>query len=138
MKSKVVYTYGAFDILHPGHIILLEKAKALGTYLIVGVVADEPIRELKGKDRPIMSVSDRIELIGALRCVDKVVLQPLYDPTSVLKELSVTVDILVKGDDWERIPGTETIEKMGGKLVKLPYSKGFSTSDIVKKIRDSK
>jgi rfaE bifunctional protein nucleotidyltransferase chain/domain len=138
MNAKTVYTYGAFDLLHPGHVILLEKAKALGTCLIVGVVADEPIKQLKGNDRPIMNVMDRMKLVSSLKCVDKVVLQPKYDPTEVLKELPTKVDILVKGDDWEHIPGTETIEKMGGKLVKLPYSQGFSTSDIVKKIRGRK
>ena len=133
--SKIVYTYGAFDLLHAGHIALLQKARSLGSFLIVGIVADEPIKKLKGDDRPIMSCMDRMFIVQALRCVGKVILQPEYDPTSVLLELPMKVDVLVKGDDWDYIPGTETIEKLGGKLVKLPYSEGPSTSGYIKKIR---
>ena len=135
---KIIYTYGAFDLLHPGHTKLLQKARSLGSFLIVGIVADEPIKKLKGNDRPIMSCEDRMELVAALRCVGRVVHQPTYDPTSVLENLNVKVDVLVKGDDWEHIPGTETIERLGGKLVKLPYTHGHSTSSIVKKIRSTK
>ena len=136
--SKIVYTYGAFDLLHTGHIKLLQKARSLGSFLIVGIVADGPIKKLKGDDRPIMSCEDRMELVAALRCVGRVVFQPSYDPTSVLEELNVKIDILVKGDDWDYIPGTETIERLGGQLVKLPYTEGPSTSGYVKKIRGEK
>ena len=147
MKSDktIVYTYGAFDLLHLGHLKLLERAKALGDYLIVGIVDNKPIRELKGNDRPIILMKDRLELVKALRCVDRVIYQPEYDPTSVLECIFGNaynefnkVDILAKGDDWDEIPGKETIERLGGKLVKLPYSLGYSTSDIVKRIRGEK
>lgn len=135
----IVYTYGAFDLLHSGHIKLLEKAKALGDYLIVGIVADNPIKQLKGKDRPIQSQEDRINVVSHLNMVDKVMLQNTYDPHENIKKLyfkdSIRIDILAKGNDWDYIPGTKAIIEMGGKLVKLPYSKGFSTSDMIKKIR---
>ena len=132
---KVVYTYGAFDILHPGHIILLERAKKLGSYLIVGVVADAPIKELKGKCRPVMCVEDRMAIVRALRCVDEVHLQETYDPSNNLRHSLLHIDILAKGNDWDYIPGTETIQELGGKLIKLPYTKGHSTSTIIKKVR---
>lgn len=134
--SKIVYTYGVFDLLHPGHVILLERAKALGDFLVVGIVADEPVRKLKGKDRPVMSQKDRLELIKALRCVDAVIEQPEYDPSEIILNSPWKIDILAKGDDWEYIPGTEAIESIGGKLVKLPYTKEYSTTAMVKKVRN--
>ena len=135
---KRIYTYGAFDLLHPGHIKLLERAKALGDYLIVGIVPDDAIRDLKGEDRPIQSLKDRAFIVESLDIVDAIMIQGSYDPSNNLEKLKADnqpVDILVKGDDWDYIPGTETIEELGGMLIKLPYSKGFSTSDIIKKIR---
>ena len=139
-KMKRIYTYGVFDLLHPGHIKLLERAKSLGDYLIVGIVADKPIKELKGEDRSIQTQEDRAFIIESLSCVDKVMLQAQYDPSFNLRRLEESnkhVDILVKGDDWDYIPGTETIEELGGLLVKLSYSKGHSTSDMVSKIKET-
>jgi D-glycero-beta-D-manno-heptose 1-phosphate adenylyltransferase len=133
-----VYTYGVFDLLHPGHIILLNKAKALGDYLIVGIVSDKAVKELKGVDRPILFQKDRATLIGNLKCVDEVIYQDEYDPTKQIKNYPYNIDILVKGDDWEYIPGTETVESSGGKLVKLSYSTEYSTSAIIEKIRRDK
>lgn len=133
-KTKiVVYTYGAWDLLHPRHIKLLAAARELGDFLIVGVVADEPIRELKGHGRPVQPLADRLFSVGALRFVDAAIPQDKYDPSGQLKELK-RVNILTKGDDWENIPGTETITKMGGRLVKLSYSCEYSSSAIISKI----
>tara|TARA_Y100000588_G_C14095514_1_gene856401 strand:- start:94 stop:576 length:483 start_codon:yes stop_codon:yes gene_type:complete len=132
--SVIVYTYGAWDLLHPGHIRFMERASKLGDFLVVGVVADNPIKDLKGKDRPVQSQDDRLAICGNLICLDAVVPQPEYDPSEILSLLD-RVDILTKGDDWEYIPGTKTIEKLGGKLVKLVYSEGFSTSKLVSKIK---
>jgi len=135
---KIVYTYGVFDILHPGHISLLERAKALGDYLIVGIVCDEAVRERKGKGRPIQNQYDRARIVGALKCVDEVVIQGMFNPCGVLFAkhfLGQTVSILCKGDDWKYIPGKDAIEMLGGKLVKLPYSKEWSTSKIIKDVR---
>jgi len=139
-EKKIVYTYGVFDLLHPGHVVLLERSKALGDYLIVGVVSDEPVKKLKGNDRPVMPQKDRMFLVNALGCVDKVIPQSDYDPSGVLKSLHETefkVNILTKGDDWDYIPGTETIELLGGVLIKLPYSEAYSTSNLVKQIRNN-
>jgi len=133
-ESKIVYTYGAWDLLHPGHVIFLARAKALGDFLILGVVADEPIKNLKGKQRPLQTQVERVMTSGSLRCVDAVVLQPEYDPSEQLKILE-QVDILTKADDWEYIPGSETIEKLGGELIKLSYTEEFSTSNLVRKIQ---
>jgi rfaE bifunctional protein nucleotidyltransferase chain/domain len=129
-SSTVVYTYGAWDLLHPGHVIFLSRAKMLGDFLVVGVVADLPIRELKGITRPIQTQEERIITSGSLRDVDAVITQSDYDPTINLEQLQ-RIDILTKGDDWDYIPGTQTIEKLGGKLIKLNYSKGYSTSKLV-------
>ena len=131
---KIVYTYGAWDLLHPGHIHLLSRAKMLGDFLIVGVVSDEPIKELKGSERPVQAQDERLITIGSLRCVDAAISQPKYDPSDQLRYLK-RVDILTKGDDWDYIPGTETIEKLGGKLITFNYTKGFSTSSIVGKLQ---
>ena len=128
--SSVVYTYGAWDLLHPGHVRFLARAKALGDFLIVGVISDKQIADFKGSDRPIQKEHERIVTVGALRMVDAVISQPIYDPSQQLEILS-KVEILTKGDDWEHIPGTETIKRLGGKLVKLGYTNQFSTSKIV-------
>lgn len=133
----VVYTYGVWDLIHPGHILLLERAKALGEVLIVGTVTDAPVSRLKGVDRPVQSLDDRMYIVGSLKCVNYVVRQEGYDPTPELKYLAengAVVHILAKGDDWEKIPGSDYIESIGGKLVKLPYSKDWSTSKMVEKI----
>jgi len=131
--KNIVYTYGAWDLLHPGHIRMLESAKSYGNKLIVGVVGDKAIRDLKGKDRPIQTLEDRMRIVGSLKCVDEVMEQKDYDPVPNMEK--VMPDILIKGDDWDHIPGQEWIKKHGGKLIKPPYSKGWSTSGIVKKIK---
>ena len=134
--KKIVYTYGAFDLLHPGHIKMLETAASYGNKLIVGIVGDKAIEDLKGKDRPIQNEKDRLRIVQSLDCVDVAMKQKDYDPEPNLEK--VKPDILVKGDDWDHIPGQEWMEKHGGKLVKPPYSGGWSTSVIVKKIRNEK
>jgi rfaE bifunctional protein nucleotidyltransferase chain/domain len=130
---QVVYTYGVWDLLHPGHIKLLTRARELGDFLVVGVVADEPVRELKGPGRPTQHLKERLEIVGSLRFVDIAIPQKLYDPSLEMLELG-RLNILTKGDDWEKIPGTETINKMGGRLVKLSYSPEHSSSSLIAKI----
>ena len=148
---KIVYTYGAWDLLHPGHIHLLSRAKMLGDFLIAGVVSDEPIKELKGNERPVQAQDERLITIGSLRCVDAAISQPKYDPSDQLKYLK-RVDILTKGLLGEEGKGKiaavrtllsnpkvnkETIEKLGGELITFNYTKGFSTSSIVGKLQKS-
>ena len=113
------------------------RAKELGDFLIVGTVGDGPVKKLKGDLRPVQGFKDRMSNIGFLRFVDAVVFQAEYDPSSVLKKLH-KINILTKGDDWDYIPGTETIEMLGGKLVLLTYSQNYSTSKLVDKVSKNK
>ena len=129
----VVYTYGAWDLLHPGHIIFLNRAKELGHFLVVGVISDSAIKELKGSKRPIQKDLDRLFIIKNLSMVDSCLIQEEYDPSPILRNLN-RVDILTKGDDWDYIPGQETIVELGGKLVKLSYTSSYSTSKTVEKL----
>jgi D-glycero-beta-D-manno-heptose 1-phosphate adenylyltransferase len=131
---KTVYTYGAFDLIHPGHVILLNKAKSYGDYLVVGIVGDEAIKELKGPERPVQPIQDRMKIISSLKCVDQVIEQTDYDPIPNLEKINP--DILVKGDDWEYIPGQDWIQEHGKKLIKPPYSGGWSSSAMIKKIKN--
>jgi len=132
---KTVYTYGVWDLLHTGHLRLLERAKALGDRLIVGVVKDAAVKKKKGDDRPIQLESERLAVIKALRIVDYALLQDEFDPSDDLRR--IVPDILAKGNDWDYIPGTETIIELGGVLIKLTYTNGVSTSDTVRKIKCS-
>ncbi len=137
-KDKIiVYTYGVWDLFQPGHLRLLHRARMLGDFLVVGVVSDLPVKELKGDDRPTQGQEERLLTVGGARCVDVAVPQKLYDPSAELKSLK-RINILTKGDDWDYIPGQETIEALGGQLVKLSYTKGFSTSQTVKKMKHVK
>lgn len=135
IKKKTVYTYGVFDLLHTGHIRLLQNARNLGEELIVGVVRDEPVKKLKGEDRPIQSFDERLSIISELKCVDLAVEQKEYDPTPNL--ILFNPDVLTKGDDWEHIPGQEWAAENKKEFVKLPYSKDVSTSKTVDKIKNA-
>jgi rfaE bifunctional protein nucleotidyltransferase chain/domain len=132
--DKVVYTYGVFDMLHPGHVTLLEKAKAAGTRLIVGVVKDDAVREKKGKDRPIQPFAVRAEMLSKLKCVDEVWEQDTFDPVPNMVQLDP--DILVKGNDWSYPAGDEWIKDNGKILIRPEYTVGYSTTEMIKKIRE--
>ena len=131
-KKVLVYTYGAFDILHPGHVLLLEKAKRLGDSLAVGILSDEAIKKRKGDDRPIQPQADRMKIISSLRCVDTVYRQDSYDPTANLE--LIHPEIVTKGDDWNILRGyLEPFHFI--KFVPLDYSPDYSTSKIVEEIK---
>ena len=115
---------------------MLETARSYGDKLIVGIVCDKAIKDLKGKDRPIQNEDDRLRIVQSLKCVDVVMKQKDYNPEPNLEK--IMPDILVKGDDWDHIPGQEWMEKHGGKLIKPGYSSGWSTSETVKKIKGEK
>lgn len=134
---RVVFTNGCFDILHPGHIRSLEQARDLGDALVVGLNSDASVRQLKGEGRPVLPQSERAEILAALECVDAVVIFNELTPREVIARL--LPDVLVKGGDWagDKIVGREEVEAAGGRVVSAPVVPGFSTSDILRKIRDS-
>ena len=134
--EKVVLTNGCFDILHAGHVSLLERAAQLGDRLVVAVNSDTSVRKLKGRDRPIQALKYRQQVLAGLECVDWVVSFAQDTPENLIRE--VTPDILVKGADYKpsEIAGKKEVEKAGGKVVTLPLIKGHSTSDVVRRIKD--
>jgi D-sedoheptulose 7-phosphate isomerase len=134
--EKVVFTNGCFDILHVGHIDLLERAKSLGTKLIVGINSDRSVREIKGEPRPYVSEKDRAALLLALQCVDEVRIFDETTPQNLIEEIKP--NILVKGGDWEvnQIIGADFVIKNGGKVHSLPVKDGFSTTSLVEKIQN--
>jgi D-beta-D-heptose 7-phosphate kinase/D-beta-D-heptose 1-phosphate adenosyltransferase len=133
----VVFTNGCFDLLHPGHIHTLEQARELGQALVVGLNSDASIRQLKGLGRPIIPECERAEILAALECVDAVVIFDDLTPRDVIARL--LPDVLVKGGDWagDQIVGREEVEAAGGRVVSVPVLQGYSTSEILRKIRDS-
>jgi D-sedoheptulose 7-phosphate isomerase len=133
--SVKVFTNGCFDIIHPGHISLLERAKALGTHLTVGINSDESIRKIKGAGRPIVSQESRREVLLGLQSVDEVHIFEELTPHELIKRLKP--DILVKGGDWkpEEIVGAEIVLGSGGSVYSLPLLDGHSSSDLIERIQ---
>jgi len=129
--EKVVFTNGCYDLLHPGHIHILNQSKSMGDRLIVGVNTDSSIKKIKGPDRPIVSEQDRADVLSALGCVDLIVFFKAETPLSLIKALKP--DILVKGADYsiDKVVGREIVESYGGKVSLVPLLKGYSTSEIV-------
>ena len=134
--KTVVFTNGVFDILHPGHTRYLRDARALGDVLIVGVNSDRSVRALnKAPDRPINSEAERCEVLAALASVDAVVVFDEDTPHEIISALQP--DILVKGADWSEnaIVGREVVEARGGKVIRIPLAEGYSTTEIVRRVR---
>src|SRR5438270_507746 len=126
----VVFTNGCYDILHPGHIRLLESARSLGDVLILALNTDASVRRLKGPARPLISERDRAEMASALAAVDAVTLFDEDTPRELIA--AVLPEILVKGADWSHfIAGREEVEAAGGKVLALPLEAGYSTTNIV-------
>lgn len=132
--QTVVFTNGCFDLVHRGHVHILRQAKAAGDLLIVALNSDRSVKEIKGPKRPIMPETDRLELIEAMEMVDYVVLFDEADPTRLID--AIKPDVLAKGADWsaDKVVGAELIEKSGGRVVRIPYLQGFSTSEIIERI----
>lgn len=133
-NKKIVFTNGCFDLLHLGHVRLLEKAKKLGDILVVGLNSDRSVRRLKGDSRPFFKEKDRASVLAALEAVDYVTLFSEPTPAKLIERLKP--DILVKGGDYsqEQIVGAKTVRKNGGKVVVVPLVKGHSSSRIIRKI----
>jgi D-beta-D-heptose 7-phosphate kinase/D-beta-D-heptose 1-phosphate adenosyltransferase len=134
---RVVFTNGCFDILHRGHVAYLSSARALGDVLVVGVNSDASIRRLKGPDRPINTLEDRLQVLAALSCVDHLVAFEEDTPESVIRALRP--DVFVKGGDYtrERLPEAPLVEVLGGVVRILPYLEERSTTQLIHRIRGS-
>ncbi|MEE2838948.1 MAG: D-glycero-beta-D-manno-heptose 1-phosphate adenylyltransferase [Acidobacteriota bacterium] len=133
--KTVVFTNGCFDLLHPGHVRYLEKARAEGDVLVVALNSDDSVRKIKGEDRPVLSEEERSEIMGALGCVDFVTTFEEETPENIIEELVPTV--LVKGGDWpaEKILGRQVVESNSGRVLSIDFEEEFSTSNIIRKIR---
>ena len=130
----VVFTNGCFDLLHAGHVQLLERAKQCGDLLIVGMNSDRSARALKGVGRPIVAQHDRALLLAALESVDYVTVFNELTPQRVVERLRPHV--LIKGADWSasQIVGREIVRRHGGRVVRLPLRKGYSTTRLIRRI----
>ena len=133
--KRVVFTNGCFDLLHPGHIKLLEAARSKGDALVVGLNSDESVRTLKGAGRPVIPEQERAEILANLECVDAVVVFNELTPQKTVAAL--LPDILLKGGDWpgNQIVGREEVEAAGGKVILIDVVEGYSTTEILRKIR---
>ena len=132
-KGKI-YAFMVADLFHEGHRLFLEKAKALGDYLVVGILTDEAAKAYKRE--PVIPFRERYKIIQCVKYVDEVVVQDDVDPTENLKKINP--DILVHGDDWpEDYLGSEYMRKMGKKAVRTEYYEGQSSSKIIRRIKDN-
>jgi D-sedoheptulose 7-phosphate isomerase len=129
-----VFTNGCFDLLHPGHISLLERARALGSRLVVGINSDASVRAIKGAGRPVQTQDERAAVLRGLRAVDEVHIYDEATPARLIEEIKP--DVLVKGGDWpvDQIIGADFVLKRGGKVFSLPLEPGFSSSNLVEKV----
>ncbi len=137
-RGQVVFTNGVFDLLHPGHIELLERSRAEGDVLVVGVNTDASVRRLgKGSDRPIVPEVARARVLAGVAAVDCVVLFDEETPLALITAL--TPDVLVKGADYtvDRIVGADVVQARGGRVVQVPLVAGFSTTSILERLRAS-
>jgi D-glycero-beta-D-manno-heptose 1-phosphate adenylyltransferase len=130
---RVVFTNGCYDILHPGHIRLLESARSLGDILILALNTDASVQRLKGPTRPLIPEQERAELAAALRAVDAVTFFDEDTPRELIA--AVLPDILIKGADWAHfIAGREEVEAAGGQVLALPLEPGYSTTGILEEV----
>ncbi|HEX3657806.1 MAG TPA: adenylyltransferase/cytidyltransferase family protein [Pirellulales bacterium] len=140
-KPRTVFTNGCFDLLHPGHVDLLERARALGDRLVVGLNSDASVQKLKGKHKPYVNETDRRRMLLALKAVDEVIIFDEDTPLELI--LRVEPDVLIKGGDWpvERIVGAPEVMARGGQVFSLTLLPGYSTTtvveDIVRKVAGS-
>jgi D-beta-D-heptose 7-phosphate kinase/D-beta-D-heptose 1-phosphate adenosyltransferase len=131
--QTVVFTNGCYDLLHPGHIRLLEQARSLGDVLILALNSDASVRRMKGPGRPVMDEAERAETALALEAVDAVTLFDEDTPRELIA--AVLPDVLVKGADWSHfVAGREEVEAAGGIVLTLALEPGYSTTNIVERL----
>lgn len=135
--ARVVFTNGCFDLLHAGHVAILEQARELGDLLVVGLNSDDSVRRLKGPARPLVPAAQRAQLLAALRAVDYVVEFEEDTPLELITAL--LPDVLVKGADYGsgEIVGREVVEAHGGRVERIALVPGLSTSALLDRIRET-
>jgi rfaE bifunctional protein nucleotidyltransferase chain/domain len=133
--GRVAFTNGCFDLLHPGHVRYLAAARALGDALVVGLNGDASVRRLKGAGRPILSVTERAEVLAALAAVDHLIVFDDDTPRALI--VALAPDVLVKGADWalQDIVGHEEVRAAGGRVERIDVVPGVSTSELLRRIR---
>jgi D-beta-D-heptose 7-phosphate kinase/D-beta-D-heptose 1-phosphate adenosyltransferase len=134
----IVFTNGVFDLLHPGHIELLESARSQGDCLIVGINDDASVQRLKGDGRPILPLKERMEVLAAFTAVDFVIPFSQDTPLQLIRAID-RIDVLVKGGDYQpdQVVGRKEVEESGGRLYLFPVRSAYSTSKIIEKIKRS-
>jgi D-beta-D-heptose 7-phosphate kinase/D-beta-D-heptose 1-phosphate adenosyltransferase len=132
-RKRVVFTNGVFDLLHPGHVLYLENARAQGELLVVALNADASVSRLKGPSRPVNTLADRLQVMAALECVDFVTSFEEDDPLKLI--LKLRPDVLVKGGDWkvEAMIGGREVLDWGGKVKSLRFIQGKSTTETIRR-----
>ncbi|MBD3425982.1 MAG: D-glycero-beta-D-manno-heptose 1-phosphate adenylyltransferase [Candidatus Omnitrophica bacterium] len=133
---KIGFTNGCFDIIHLGHVRYLSEAKSLCDNLVVGVNSDASVKRIKGSSRPVNTEWVRMEVLAALECVDYVVMFEEDTPEELIK--LVNPHVLIKGGDWkeEDIVGAGYVKKNGGSVKVIPYLEGFSTTNIIERMKE--
>lgn len=135
--NKVVFTNGCFDLVHRGHIDSLAKAAEYGNRLIVGLNSDISVKLLKGENRPLIDQQSRAVLLASLLMVDAVIMFDEITPYELIKD--IIPDVLVKGSEYqiEEIAGFDIVLSSGGRVERIELTEGFSTTDLIRKIKDS-
>lgn len=133
--KKIAFTNGCFDILHYGHIKYLEEAKGRADILVVGLNSDSSVKKIKGRNRPINKQLDRAGVLSALEAVDFVSIFNSETPLKLIK--LIRPDVLIKGGDWklDEMVGADSVKAYGGRVLTIPYLKGHSTTEAIKRIR---
>lgn len=136
-RRALVFANGCFDLLHPGHLRLLERARGLGDSLLVAINSDASVRAQKGPERPILPAEERAEILDALCCVDYVMIFDAPTPQALIA--AILPDVLVKGEDWgeNEIVGRAEVEAAGGKVERLELEPGWSTTELIARARRS-
>ena len=135
VRGEVVFTNGVFDLLHPGHVDVLDRARREGAALVVGVNSDASVKRLKGPTRPIRTSVERMAVLAGLEAVDAVVLFEQDTPIELVR--AIEPDVLVKGGDYspETIVGADLVTARGGRVVVIPLVDGHSTTSTIEKLR---
>ena len=135
--KRIVFTNGCFDVIHAGHVNLLQDAGNQGDILIVALNSDISVQTIKGSGRPIISQNHRAEVLASLESVDYVVMFDEPDPLKVIQEIEPNV--LVKGGDWspDAIVGRDVVERACGTVMSIPLIEGISTTEIIRRIKDA-